>query len=275
MVLSWSLPPFAEMMQLDVVFPPSVGSVLPGLIVLYPLYIVLCSGLSLAVLHRPGPTGRVMGDLARRRARPWLTATSLVLLVVSLLVAAVMTWALLTIGRRSLFSFYNEMTFVVGWIDLALAALISVAIISLGQAIVSYEVFTGKALPRHGFRRYWHWAMFLAAAYGLLVGWTLTLQLRPVYSFLIAAVLMVVFYALLSWRSFAERDRAIAGLRPFIASQQLYEHLLTRPAPGPFDIDVDTPFRALCQDVLGTRVAYLVGMGSTGGLAGPASGLPR
>ena len=275
MILIWSLPPFAEMMQFNVFSSSSVGSMISGLIVLYPLYIVLCSGLSLGVLRRPGPTGRVMGDLARRRARPWLIAASLVLLVVSLLVAGVMGWALLSIGRRSLNDFYNEITVTVAWFDLVVAVLIAVAVISLGQAIVSYEVFTGKTLPRHGFRRYWYWAIVLAVGYGVLVGWTLTLQLRPIYSFSIAALLMVVFYALLSWRSFAERERAIEGLRPFVASQQLYEHLLTRPVPGPFDIDVATPFRALCQDVLGTEVAYLVPWGPLANLAGPALVYPE
>ena len=48
---------------------------------------LLCIGLSLDALRRPAPSARVMGDLARRRARPWLVATSLVLLAVSLLVA--------------------------------------------------------------------------------------------------------------------------------------------------------------------------------------------
>jgi hypothetical protein len=37
--------------------------------------------------------------------------------------------------------------------DLVIASLISVAVILLGQAVRSYEVFTGKALPRPGLLR--------------------------------------------------------------------------------------------------------------------------
>ena len=52
----------------------------------YPLYILLCIGLALDALRQPAPSARVMGELARERARPWLIATSLVLLAVSVLV---------------------------------------------------------------------------------------------------------------------------------------------------------------------------------------------
>ena len=64
---------------------PSMGRV-PLISLTYPLYIVLCIGLALDALLRPAPSGRVMGDLARQRARPWLVSASLVLLLVSLLV---------------------------------------------------------------------------------------------------------------------------------------------------------------------------------------------
>jgi hypothetical protein len=89
------LPSYWQVAQLDLSAAPSVGGV-PLLILVYPLYILLCIGLSLDALRHPGPSGRVMGDLARQRARPWLMAASVVLLLVSLLVAWVMLWIVLT-----------------------------------------------------------------------------------------------------------------------------------------------------------------------------------
>lgn len=56
----------------------------------YPLYNLLAIGFSLDALRRPMPAARIMGDLARSRARPWLLATAAVLLAVSLLVTAIM-----------------------------------------------------------------------------------------------------------------------------------------------------------------------------------------
>ena len=163
-----------------------------------------------------------MGDLARRRARPWLIATTVVLLSVSFLVTWAMVWIVLSVPSGNA----TDISFAVGWFDLAIDLLIALAVVLMGRAIVSYEVFTGKTLPRRGFFRHWRSAVILAGGYGVVVGWSLAFQLRPIYSLLLTTILMVAFYALFSWRSFVERDHYINLLRPFVASQGLYEHLL-------------------------------------------------
>ena len=38
------------------------------------------------------------------------------------------------------------------WFDLLTSVLVAFAVTLLGQAIVSYEIFTGKTLPRRGLR---------------------------------------------------------------------------------------------------------------------------
>lgn len=240
----------------------------------YPLYTVLCMALALDALRHPGPAARVMGDLARNRARPWLAGTTFVLLLVALLVG----WAILTIvpaARYSAGLYYltRETLLTIGWFDLAISSLIAAATILLGQAIVAYEVFTGKSLPRGGLRRHWRNAVILAAGYGVVVGWSLTTAIQPLYSLLLTTLLMTLFYALLSWRSYAERERMIEQLRPFVASQRLYEQLLERtsgdPAAPPAP-DTLNPFRALCRTVLGTRLAYLAPSGPMAPLVGAA-----
>ncbi len=265
------LPSFTQVAQLDLSASPSVGG-LPLLIIAYPVYILLCISFSLDALLRPGPTARVMGSLARRRARPWLVATAITLLVVSLLVAWVMLWITSHARQRTLANLLAEMALTVGWFDLIIACLIAAATLMIGRAVVSYEVFTGKTLPRGGFRRYWRSAVILAAGYSVVVGGSLTLQLRPIYSLLLTTVLMTAFYALFSWRSYVERDHSMRQLRPFVASERLYDSLLTRAAP---EMDAASPFRALCQEVLGTRLAFLVPLGPSAPLVGSAWGYPE
>ena len=51
---------------------------------------LLCIGLALDALRRPEPSTRMMGEEARLRARPWLVAVSVALLLASLLVIAVL-----------------------------------------------------------------------------------------------------------------------------------------------------------------------------------------
>jgi signal transduction histidine kinase len=234
----------------------------------YAVYLVTCIGLSLDALIRPGPSARVMGELARQRARGWLIVASIFLLIVSLLVIGVWWWAILDVRVNGVYQVTEQVLVWVTRFDLIVGSILAVTVVVLGQAIVAYEIFTGKTLPRHGLRRQWNRAIMLAAGYGFLVSGALTLGLQPVYSILLTTILMTIFFALLSWRSYAERERYIAHLRPFVASQGLYEQLLTHSPTAPPEIDAATPFKALCGDVLGARVAYLVALGPLAPLVG-------
>ncbi len=255
------LPSFVQITQLSLTATPSLGGI-PVLILIYPIYILLCIVLSVDVLRHPAPSGRIMGDLARRRARPWLVGAAITQIIVSLLVGWVMVW-LISQTRQHIYD--SAMGNTIAQFDLAIASLIALAIIFLGQAITSYEVFTGKALPRHGLFRNWQRAIFLAGGYAIVVSLSLSLNLNPIYSVVLSALLMTVFYALQSWRSFTERQYFIDQLRPFVTSQRVYDQLV---AVDPIYVEIDKPFTVLCQDVLSTRHAYLAAQGPLAPLAG-------
>lgn len=241
----------------------------------YAVYLILSIGLSLDTLVRPGPTDRVMGDQARRRARLWLITASLLLLLISMIVIGILLWFILNLRRDGGYVITSRSLVTLAHFDLLISALIAIVVIVVGQAVVAYEIFTGKTLPRRGLRRQWGRALLLAAGYGTAVGWALTTQVRPVYVILLATLLMTVFFALLGWRSYAERERYITHLRPFVTSQRLYDRLLSPAAPSPPEVDAGAPFRALCADVLGTRRAYLIALGPLAPLAGPPLAYPE
>ncbi len=247
---------------------------LPIVALVYPLYSTLCIVLSLSALRHPRASERFMGDEARRRARPWLIGASLVLLLVCLSLGVAVAVFLGRVQGRIFGAQSVVRTIVVLMsFDLLISALLAVAIVLIGRAIVSYEIFTGKALPRGGLSRYWRRSLVLAAGYGALMGLSLSLpgssDIDPVYRLLLATLLMTLFYALLGWRSYADRERSMSDLRPFVASQRLYERML-RPAAPP-EVDIALPFQALCQDVLGARLAYLAALGPLAPLVGPAA----
>lgn len=244
---------------------PVLGIPLP--VLGYAIYVVLCIALSLDALARPGPSRRVMGNAARLRARPWLTAVSFTLLLVSLLTIGVMGWVAQQAHQRFFYEVIAELIVPIAVLDLVIAALIALAIILLGQAVVSYEVFTGKTLPRRGLWRHWRYAILLAAGYSLLIGASLVFSLRPLYILLLTALLIAAFFALFSWRAYQERERSIESLRPFLASQRLTEQLIAQSAP--VEIDIAPPFRALCADVLEASLAYLTAVGPMAPLVGP------
>ncbi len=248
--------------------PPIFSIVgIPVVLLIYPVYSTLCIILSIAALRHPSASDRFMGDLARRRARPWLMAASGVLLLVSLTVGAVAAWVLVGISRDTIIIGDYDILVILHAYDLLVETLIAVAVVLMGKAIVSYEIFTGKTLPRSGLLRYWGNSLVLAAGYGALVSWSLDLPVDPIYRLMLATVLMTLFYALLSWRSYAERNRSMQRLRPFVTSQHLYEQMVAPLAPT--QVDAAAPFRALCEDVLDARSAVLLPLGPLAPLVEP------
>ncbi len=244
------------------------GLNVPLLIFGYPLYIMLCIGLALDALLRPGPSARFMGDQARGRARPWLAAASLALMVVSFLVGFVLFWLFQQFILRQSLTVPVELVTRLAWYDLLIAALIGLAVLLLGQAIVSYEIFTGHSLPRRGLLRQWQNTIILAVDVSAVVAAILIFDLPAIYGLLLTVLMLTVFYALFGWRTFTEREQLTGKLRPFVTSQRLYDQLLD-DQPGPAANAASPAFAALCGEVLEARQACLLPLGPLAPLAGP------
>lgn len=267
------LPTFGEVLQRSAQAVLSVGGI-PIAILIYPVYSTLCIILALLALRYPISSGRFMGDVGRRRAYPWLISASFVLLGVSLSVGAAAAWFLHQVRTGYLPGMsLRSLALIIGF-DLLISGLIAMAVVMMGQAIVSYEIFTGKALPRGGLARHWRQILILAAGYSTLVslGMSALVSIHTVYQLLLATLLMTSFVALVNWRSYVHHERSMDRLRPFVASQKLYERLL-RPTV-PYDVDVAGPFIALCGDVLSAKVAYLTALGPLAPLVGSGMAYP-
>jgi signal transduction histidine kinase len=239
----------------------------PWLILVYPPFSLGCIILALDVLRRPAPPSRVMGDLARRRARPWFMTTSLMLMLVSLLIGGFLLW--LAVESQTVQSWLitsPDLAQVITWIDLASQSLILVAALSVGQAIVSYEIFTGKILPRRGFMRQWYATIALAAIISSIAAFALTRGVPAIYTALLLISLSTIAIVLINRRSFIERERNLLQLRPFITGSPLLEQILTPAQVADPQIDLTLPFRVLCQEVLSTRQAALIPLGSLAAL---------
>ncbi len=248
------LPSFTQFPQLTFAAAPAFNGI-PWLVLIYLFYILLNLLFSLDVLRHPGPPSRLMGESARRRARPWLQAATLTQILVSLLVGWVMLWVVRYLnGQR----FTSQTTQVIAAFDLSIATLIALSVIFMGQAVAAYEIFTGKTLPRRALRRDWRRTMILAGGYALLMSAMMALTPQPIYSVLLSALLIVVFFALLSWRSFQEREHYTASLRAFVSGPGVFERLLVQT---PQDVDTATPFAALCGEFLNASRVYLDAVG--------------
>ena len=298
LVFANPLPTYAYVAGRMLIFTPGIGGI-PYLVLAYLLYSLLCYLLPLDLLKRApladlsgaAAWGAVRAARAHRRARPWLSGASLALLLAGGVLSWAALWALTTRPLPALADSGAQL--IVMRFDLAVQLLVAVAITLLGRAIVGFEVFTGRAMPRGRFFRHWRSTLLLAGGFGAMAAFTLTIELRPIYSLMLAAALMILFYALYTWRNFVEREDFMARLRPFIASQDLYAsltgsvdgsltgsdstHHTTPAAREPANHQVQ--FHSLCADLLEVRAALLLPSGALATLAGPGlvypPGAPR
>src|SRR6185436_8637829 len=118
-------PTYDQAIRLQIVDTPSLFGY-PLLVLLYPAGVLLSIGLSIDALLRPGPARRMMGDIARRRAQPWLIATSGILLLVGVLVA----WVMLRVVSRDPRT-VDDIIHIAN-ADLVIAGLILTAVLCLG-----------------------------------------------------------------------------------------------------------------------------------------------
>lgn len=267
-----SIPAYEQLIQLELGGALALRD-MPLIFLLFPLWVVACIVLSIDALPKRTPLDDAAAgantQLARQRARPWLLGTAAALLVVSLVVSYFIGSVVARTPEGGLPVVQVQ---TVALYDLALSLLIALSALLLGQAIVSYEIFTGRVLPRRSFVRHWRSAVTLAGGFALAVGWSIAVNLRPIYSLLLATLLLTLFYALYGWRSFREREQFVARLRPFVQSQSI---ALAGPrANSSAASSAGALLAALCRDVLGTAHAQLIPLGGMAPLVTAALGYP-
>ena len=247
---------------------------------LYPTFLLTCTGTALLALLRPMPASDWSREASQKRARPFLLSSSVVQLTVSLAVAGALVFFAVAGNRSDLYNpassrtaLYNVAGAVAQWLDatdFALCLGISLAVMTLGKAVVSFEIFTGKVLPRRGFWRQWRAVVLLAAIYSALVATSLGFDVEGIYPLLLSTCLLGVILAIFSHRAYADRARATANLAPFVASGHLLQGLL-QGDEARLQSAIDEPFRALCEDVLNAGRAMLLARGDIA----PLFGAPR
>jgi signal transduction histidine kinase len=245
----------------------------PVLILAYLGYSILCYLLPLdllRVLHRSDDPFLPFLGHARSLARPWLAGASLAMLLSALLLAWTAAWALSDMSQGGLSDPRVELT--VRRLDLAVEGLVAIAVTLLGRAIVAYEVFTGRTLPRDRFTSQWRGTVMFAAGFGMVAAMMLVIGLRPVYSLMAATALATLFSVLVSWRAYADRETLMARLRPFLAGQDLLEKIAAPAEAG--DPAARPLFETLVRDLLDARAALLVPAGRLAALAGPPLSYP-
>ena len=161
-------------------------------------YVVSVIALSLDALRTPAPSKRPMGDLARTRARPWLVGAAIALMLTALAVVTALVWVIRNTRVGEFYVLDRPALTVIERFDLIILVLIAAAVLMVGQAIASYELFTGKTLPRRGLQTYWRRAVIFAAGFSAVTAIFIALDTILIYSVLLTIILMTTASSLCS-----------------------------------------------------------------------------
>ncbi|NLF49943.1 MAG: hypothetical protein GX577_02290 [Leptolinea sp.] len=233
-----------------------------ALVISFPVYIIACIILSLDAILRPGPTARFLGNEARRQARPWLTASTLVLLLVCLLVTFTLIWGFQTFTTDYGRNVVTVSSFIpLTGLDVVIELLITFAILLIGQAAVVYEVFSSNPLPRDGLRKHWTFAIWVGGFFSIVFSSVLFYFSRPELAYLLFIPFMAGVMTFQNHQTGKDRETESRQLRTLASPLQTYDRIFSDPGSLNNSENLLIEFDQICSDLLRTNKAILVPAG--------------
>ncbi|HEY3376644.1 MAG TPA: hypothetical protein VGL77_04035 [Armatimonadota bacterium] len=232
----------------------AIGPFSRAVLAIWPLFLVLCVGLSLQVLYgiTAIPGSKVLGSMDDiRQVRRMLQLISQGILLSSLLLWAIFAWDPLTQGDGG------------KALLLGFAAITSGCVLLLGYLVIHFEIFSGHSLPRRDFRQYWRRAIALAVPLCTLMAMSVVVKTHKIQVLLLLVLSASTYFAVITSRSYAARQREFSSLRPFFRSRHLFDSLMRSSShTGQLQEECADIFQHLCTDLLHTEVGYLIATGA-------------
>ncbi|EMY76978.1 putative membrane protein [Leptospira weilii serovar Ranarum str. ICFT] len=149
----------------------------------YLIYILFCIAIPIFALFSFQISKNILPEIARNKAVPYLKTVSLLLFGVLILVLFLFLGEGLGIIEDPVSRSDNDPEPFYGFL-IGIQFLITIAILVLGKALISYEIFTGRILPKISLRQEWKNAVFGFLAVTLLYFTTAVLRLSKIELFL-------------------------------------------------------------------------------------------
>src|SRR5713226_6360614 len=140
-------------------------------------------------------------------------------------------------------------------LDLSANGAVALVILLIGYSIVRHGILIERSLARRGFFEQWRGIVIVATAVALFIALLVTFTRSNLGGLLLITSLASIAYALFTWSSYADHDRYIALLGPFVRSTSL-RHWLNIDLRKT-EQDLENLFFHLCHDVLAVQFAYL------------------
>lgn len=218
----------------------------------YLFYILICISIPVVALFIHRTSKKILPEIAKNKAIPYLKTISLLLLGVVILVFFLFLGGEIGIIEDPVLKlFIDPIPFYVFLIGIQF--LVSVAVLTLGQALISYEIFTGKILPKIGLRREWRnanlWFLLITLLYFIIS----SLGFSKIELFLVGSYIYNV-----SRTSLLKKNKELRLVKSSILNSIITTEKNTEIVTSNLKEKFQRPFNILCSDILETSSALFI-----------------
>ncbi|RHX96421.1 ATP-binding protein [Leptospira yasudae] len=221
----------------------------------YLVYILFCIVIPIFALFSFRISKRILPEVARNKAVPYLKAVSLLLFGVLVLVFFLFLGGGIGIIRDPVSRSDNDPRSFYGFL-IGIQLLVTIAILILGQALISYEIFTGRILPKISLRQEWRNANFGFFALALFYLITALFGVSKIELFLTASSVYCISRTFLLKKSKDLRLEKNAVLGSILSAEEYSD--TTESKGKNLEEKFRKSFEILCSDILETSSALFV-----------------
>lgn len=221
----------------------------------YLVYILFCIVIPIFALFSFRISKRILPEVARNKAVPYLKAVSLLLFGVLVLVFFLFLGGGIGIIRDPVSRSDNDPRSFYGFL-IGIQLLVTIAILILGQALISYEIFTGRILPKISLRQEWRNANFGFLALALFYLITALFGVSKIELFLTASYVYCISRTFLLKKSKDLRLEKNAVLGSILSAEEYSD--TTESKGKNLEEKFRKSFEILCSDILETSSALFV-----------------
>ncbi|EMY13230.1 putative membrane protein [Leptospira weilii str. Ecochallenge] len=221
----------------------------------YLVYILFCIVIPIFALFSFRISKSILPEVARNKAVPYLKIVSLLLFGVFVLVFFLFIGGGIGIIQDPVFQSDNDPRSFYGFL-IGIQILAGIAILVLGQALISYEIFTGRILPKISLRKEWRNAILGALLLSLFYLMSSVLRFSNIQLFLTGSYVYCISRTFLLKKNKELRLEKNSILGSILSAEEFSENISsnTKGLREKFQKSFDI----LCSDILESSSALFI-----------------
>lgn len=221
----------------------------------YIIYILVCILIPIVALKSFRISKQILPEIARQKAVPYLSCISLLLFGVLILVFFLFLGKGLGISEDPVLEMQKRPVLFYGFL-IGIQLFVTAAILVLGKALISYEVFTGRILPKMSLKQEWRNATLGFLGLSGIYTFLALLKIQKIELFLCISYVYIASRTYLLKRNKDLRLTENSILRSIMVPDEVSK--IPTEEEGNIQIRFQKSFEILCSKILETSKAFFV-----------------